>query len=52
LFRKKSHIDLYRGSGYVVNFLPHLKLELVLKDDQLTQALDAIMLEAWRNRRW
>ena len=44
--RQKDHTELYRGSEYVVDFLPKLKLELVVKDGQLQQALDAIMLKA------
>lgn len=44
--RQKGHTEMYRGSEYVVDFLPKLKLELVVKDDQLQPALDAIMLKA------
>jgi nitrogen regulatory protein P-II 1 len=44
--RQKGHTELYRGSEYIVDFLPKLKIELVVKDDQLPQALDAIMLKA------
>ena len=32
--RQKGHTELYRGSEYVVDFLPKLKIELVVKDDQ------------------
>ena len=44
--RQKGHTELYRGSEYIVDFLPKLKIELVVKDDQLSQALDAIILKA------
>ena len=44
--RQKGHTEMYRGSEYVVDFLPKLKLELVVKDGQLHQALEAIMLKA------
>ncbi len=44
--RQKGHTEMYRGSEYVVDFLPKLKLELVVKDDQLTQTLEAIMEKA------
>ncbi len=37
---------MYRGSEYIVDFLPKLKIELVVKDDQLTGAIDAIKLKA------
>jgi nitrogen regulatory protein PII len=37
---------MYRGSEYVVDFLPKLKIEVIVKDDQLTQVLEAIMLKA------
>jgi nitrogen regulatory protein P-II 1 len=44
--RQKGHTEMYRGSEYIVDFLPKLKLELVVKDDQLTAAIDAIKLKA------
>ena len=44
--RQKGHTEMYRGSEYVVDFLPKLKIELVIKDDQLTPVLEAIMLKA------
>jgi nitrogen regulatory protein P-II 1 len=44
--RQKGHTEMYRGSEYVVDFLPKLKIELVVKDDQLTAAIDAIKLKA------
>ncbi len=40
--RQKGHTELYRGAEYVVDFLPKVKIEVVLPDDQLEAALDAI----------
>jgi nitrogen regulatory protein P-II 1 len=41
--RQKGHTEIYRGSEYTVDFLPKLKLELVLSDEQVDGALDAIV---------
>ena len=40
--RQKGHTELYRGAEYVVDFLPKIKIELVLADDQVEGALEAI----------
>ena len=40
--RQKGHTELYRGAEYVVDFLPKVKLEIVLNDDMLDKALEAI----------
>jgi nitrogen regulatory protein P-II 1 len=40
--RQKGHTELYRGAEYVVDFLPKIKIEVVLADDQLDAALEAI----------
>jgi nitrogen regulatory protein P-II 1 len=40
--RQKGHTELYRGAEYVVDFLPKLKIELVIKDDQLEPCIEAI----------
>jgi nitrogen regulatory protein P-II 1 len=40
--RQKGHTELYRGAEYVVDFLPKLKLEVVVGDDQLDAAVEAI----------
>ena len=40
--RQKGHTELYRGAEYVVDFLPKVKLEVVVNDDQLDQCLEAI----------
>lgn len=48
--RQKGHTELYRGSEYVVDFLPKIKLEIVVEDDQLEGALDAIITAARTGR--
>lgn len=40
--RQKGHTELYRGAEYVVDFLPKIKLEVVVEDNQLDAALEAI----------
>ncbi len=44
--RQKGHTELYRGAEYVVDFLPKVKIEVVLPDDQVDQALEAIIAAA------
>lgn len=44
--RQKGHTELYRGSEYVVDFLPKVKVEIALPEDQLDQAVDAIIKAA------
>jgi nitrogen regulatory protein P-II 2 len=44
--RQKGHTELYRGSEYVVDFLPKVKVEIALSDDQVEQAVDAIIKAA------
>lgn len=44
--RQKGHTELYRGAEYVVDFLPKIKLELVLSEDQVEPALEAIQASA------
>ena len=41
--RQKGHTELYRGAEYIVDFLPKVKIELVLDDDQVDAALEAIV---------
>jgi nitrogen regulatory protein P-II 1 len=48
--RQKGHTELYRGAEYVVDFLPKLKIEVVVSDDQLTPALEAIQTAARTGR--
>ena len=40
--RQKGHTELYRGAEYVVDFLPKVKIEVVLADDMLDAAIEAI----------
>ena len=40
--RQKGHTELYRGAEYVVDFLPKVKLEIIVADDMLNTALEAI----------
>jgi nitrogen regulatory protein P-II 1 len=44
--RQKGHSELYRGAEYVVDFLPKIKIELVVSDDLATAALEAIQTAA------
>jgi nitrogen regulatory protein P-II 1 len=44
--RQKGHTEIYRGSEYTVDFLPKIKLEIVLAESQVTQAVDAIIKAA------
>ena len=41
--RQKGHTELYRGAEYIVDFLPKVKIELVLDDDQVDEAIEAII---------
>ncbi len=40
--RQKGHTELYRGAEYVVDFLPKIKIEAGIADDQLEQVIEAI----------
>jgi len=44
--RQKGHTELYRGAEYVVDFLPKLKIEVILDDDLLPRVVDAMMRAA------
>jgi len=41
--RQKGHTELYRGAEYVVDFLPKVKLELAVDDEQVDQVIEAII---------
>lgn len=41
--RQKGHSELYRGAEYVVDFLPKIKMEMVVQDDSVQQVLDTIV---------
>lgn len=40
--RQKGHTELYRGAEYVVDFIPKIKMEIIVADDMVTQVVDAI----------
>ena len=44
--RQKGHTEIYRGSEYTVDFLPKVKIEIVVTDDLVTKAIDAIVKAA------
>ena len=44
--RQKGHTELYRGAEYVVDFLPKVKIEVVVTDQMLDPAIDAIIKAA------
>lgn len=48
--RQKGHTELYRGAEYVVDFLPKVKIEVVLKDDLVDLAVEAIQRAAHTGR--
>ena len=48
--RQKGHTELYRGAEYVVDFLPKVKIEIVVDDNLLTEALECIQNSAKTGR--
>ena len=48
--RQKGHTELYRGAEYVVDFLPKVKIELVLEDEMVEKAVEAIRTSAQTGR--
>ena len=48
--RQKGHTELYRGAEYVVDFLPKVKIEVVLDDDLADGAIEAIVSAAKTNK--
>ncbi len=44
--RQKGHTEIYRGSEYTVDFLPKVKFEVILADDRVQRAVDAIVKAA------
>jgi len=41
--RQKGHTEIYRGSEYTVDFLPKVKFEVIISDDRVQKAVDAII---------
>jgi len=48
--RQKGHTELYRGAEYVVDFLPKVKIDIILDDDLVDAAVDAILGSATTGR--
>ena len=48
--RQKGHTELYRGAEYVVDFLPKVKIEVVVANNQVESAIDAIVKSARTGR--
>ena len=48
--RQKGHTELYRGAEYVVDFLPKVKIEVVMTDDMVAKAVEAIRNAAQTGR--
>ena len=48
--RQKGHTELYRGAEYIVDFLPKVKIEIVLATDQVETAIEAIQTAAKTGR--
>jgi len=40
--RQKGHTELYRGAEYVVDFLPKIKIELVIREEQMDECIEAV----------
>ncbi len=48
--RQRGHTELYRGAEYVVDFLPKVKIEVVLEDEQVERAIEAVLTAARTGR--
>ena len=48
--RQKGHTELYRAAEYVVDFLPKVKIEVVLEDGQVERAVEAVQQAAYTGR--
>jgi nitrogen regulatory protein P-II 1 len=48
--RQKGHTELYRGAEYIVDFLPKVKIEIIIEDQQLDAAIEAIQKAARTGR--
>ena len=48
--RQRGHTELYRGAEYIVDFLPKVKIEIVISDDDVERAVGAIMSAAKTGR--
>ena len=48
--RQKGHTELYRGAEYIVDFLPKVKIEIIVADSEVNKAVDAIQHSAHTGR--
>ena len=48
--RQKGHTELYRGAEYIADFMPKMKIEVVVRDDQIEEVVDAIARKARTGR--
>jgi len=48
--RQKGHTEIYRGAEYVVDFLPKIKIEVVVPDDQVAEVAEAIRQAAYTGK--
>jgi len=48
--RQRGHTELYRGAEYTVDFLPKIKIEVVIDEEQLPRAIDAIKNAAYTGK--
>ncbi len=48
--RQKGHTEIYRGAEYIVDFLPKIKIEVVVSDDQVHEVIEAIQEAAHTGR--
>jgi len=48
--RQKGHTELYRGAEYIVDFLPKVKIEIVVQDEDIDKAVDSILAAAKTGR--
>lgn len=48
--RQKGHTELYRGAEYVVDYIPKVKIEIAIDDDQLDAVIEAIIESARTNK--
>ncbi len=48
--RQKGHTELYRGAEYVVDFLPKVKIEIVIAEEQLEQCIETVKIAAYTGK--
>lgn len=48
--RQKGHTEIYRGAEYAVDFLPKIKIDIVLADDMVERALEAVVQAAYTGK--